>query len=118
MISWKQLVENIEKLEELPNGKGTEIEFSYKGVEYGIVSYGSSCDIMKCSDVYYDGIHALYSEEIAYSYSTLTELGRATDIGFSVEEAWDLFEDISVKPDFENYTLEEVLRSYVEALKS
>lgn len=39
MISWKELVSCIEKLEELPNGGGSEIEFRYQGAEYGIVSY-------------------------------------------------------------------------------
>lgn len=47
MISWKTLIEYIEKLQELPNGSGSEIEFHYKGIEYGICSYKDSCDIQK-----------------------------------------------------------------------
>ena len=51
MISWNMLIGYIEKLQELPNGSGTEIEFTYKGIEYGICSYRDFCDIEKCSEL-------------------------------------------------------------------
>ena len=106
-----------EKLEELPNGGGAEIEFRYQGAEYGIVSYCGSCEIGKCPDAIYDGNTLTYSEEQLYTYKTLTELGKARDIGFSVEECWESFEDIRTKPDFENSTFEEIYAAYEKAYK-
>ena len=117
MISWQDLISCIEKLEELPNGGGAEIEFRYQGAEQGIVSYCSSCENGKCPDVMYDSNTLTYSEEQLYTYKTLTELGKARDIGFSVEECWESFEDIRTKPDFENSTFEEIYAAYEKAYK-
>ena len=118
MISWKSLIECIEKLQELPNGSGTEIEFTYQGVEYGICSYRDFCDIQKIPEYNFNGNKYVFTEEKEYSYKTLTELGRATDIGFSVETCWNDFTGICIKPDFDEYTFDEIYESYLAACKS
>ena len=68
MKSWKYIIECIEKLEILENGAGTEIEFTFKSKEYGIVSYRSHSDFM--------------CEDIVVSFSNLTELGKSDCYGF------------------------------------
>ena len=118
MISWKDLISCIERLEELPNGGGSEIEFCYQGVEYGIVSDRGLCYIGKCPDTFFDGSTFSYSEEQEFKYKTLTELGKAMDIGFSVEECWNSFEEIYIRPDFECFTFEEIYSTYEKANKS
>ena len=107
----------IEKLKELPNGAGAEIDFCYQGVEYCIVSYRGSCDIEKCSEIIFDGSDFNYSEEQIYTYKTLTELGKAKEIGFSVEECWESFEDVYIKPDFDEFPFEEIYAAYEKANK-
>ena len=118
MIAWQDLIYCIEKLEELPNGSGAEIEFCYQGVEYGIVSYRGSCDIGKFSKTNFDGSTFTHSEEQTYSYRTLTELGKATDIGFSVEECWESFENVCIKPDFDELSFEDIYAAYERASKN
>lgn len=117
MISWNNLVSCIEKLEELPNGGGSEIEFTYQGVEYGIVSYRGPCELGTIPEAHFDGHTTVYSEEISYTYSSLTELGRATDFGFSVEKCWPDFEGVVIKPDFDYFTFEDIYASYEAACK-
>ncbi len=117
MISWNNLVTCIQKLEELPNGGGSEIEFTYHGVEYGIVSYRDFCDLERIPDPH-DNENATDSEEPYYTYSSLTELGKATDIGFSVEQCWPKFEGVCIRPDFDYYTFEEIYKSYESAYKN
>jgi len=117
MISWKTLIEYIEKLQELPNGSGTEIEFHYKGIEYGICSYKDSCDIEKISDCSYQNGTLICSDEKIYTYKTLSELGKAKDIGFSVEECWDKFTEVCIKPDFDEGSFEEIYAAYEAASK-
>ena len=89
MISWKELISYIEKLQELPNGGGTEVFFCYEGTEYCIVSYKGKCDIQKCMGPTFDGETMKYPVVKPFEYKSLTELGKAKDIGFSVEECWD-----------------------------
>jgi hypothetical protein len=117
MISWKTLIEYIEKLQELPNGSGSEIEFHYKGIEYCICSYKESCDIQKGSDCSYQNGTLIYSDEKIYTYRTLSELGKAKDIGFSVEECWNEFTEVHIEPNFDNYPFEKIYASYEAACK-
>ena len=117
MISWQNLIFCIEKLEELPNGNGAEIEFCYQGAEYGVVSNRGSCDIGKCADMIFDGKSVTYSEERIYTYRTLAELGKARDIGFSVKECWESFENVRIRPDFDEYPFEEIYAAYEKASK-
>lgn len=63
MITWNRLVECIEKLETLPNGGGSEIEFTYNDVTYGIVSYPESVEISIEPKRYYDGKTITYRNE-------------------------------------------------------
>ena len=112
MISWKKLIECIERLQELPNGSGSEIEFHYKGIEYCICSYKDSCDIQKGSDCSFQNGSLVYSDEKVYTYNSLSELGKATDIGFSVEECWDKFTEVCIKPDFDEGPFEEIYAVY------
>ncbi len=118
MISWNTLVSCVQKLEELPNGGGSEIEFTYQGVEFSIVSYRGSCKLEKIPDSYFDGNAMVYSEDVCYTYSSLTELGKATDFGFSVEQCWPEFEAVCIRPDFDYFTFEEIYASYESAYKS
>lgn len=117
MISWKELVSCIERLEELPNGGGPEIEFHHHGAGYGITSHRGLCDLGKFPDAIFDGNTLTYSEEQAYKYRTLNELGKARDVGFSVEENWESFEEVCIKPDFENCLFEEIYAAYEKACK-
>ena len=124
MISWNNLVTCIQKLEELPNGGGSEIEFTYQGTEYGIVSYRDFCDLERIPDSHFDGKpidfdeNTIDSEEPYFTYSSLTELGKATDIGFSVEQCWLEFENVCIRPDFDYFTFEEIYESYESAYKN
>ena len=111
MISWNELVKCIEKLQELPNGYGSEIEFTYRGVEYGIVCYEDYCDIAVIDNAR-DGNH-----EESYKYPTLRELGKAKDFGFSVEERWEEFEEVIIQPDFDFCSFEEIYESYAKHIK-
>ena len=116
MITWAKLIECIRKLEELPNGAGTEVSVTYKGTDYMIISYGKKCDIQKCSS--YDPITSSYSKETIYEYNSLEELGKATDIGFSVEECWNELDGMSCEPDFDYFTFDEIYEGYKEAYES
>jgi len=118
MIPWKTLIECIEKLQELPNGSGSEIEFHYKGIEYCICSYKDSCDIQESADWSFQNSALVYSDEMVYTYKTLSELGKAKDIGFSVEECWDEFTEVCIKPDFDDYPFEEIYAAYETACKT
>ena len=115
MIEWKELIKCIEKLKELPNGSGSEIEFCYQGIEYVIGSYKDSCDIQKASyvELGQDG-ELTCTDETAYTYSSLEELGKAKDIGFSVEECWPAFEEVCIKPDFDDRPFDEIYNAYKE----
>ena len=112
------MVTCIQRLEELPNGGGSEIEFTYQGAEYGIVSYRDFCDLERIPDSHFDGKpidfdeNTIDSEMPYYTYSSLTELGKATDIGFSVEQCWPEFENVCIRPDFDYFTFEEIYESY------
>lgn len=116
MISWNNLVTCIQRLQELPNGGAPEIEFTYQGVEYGIVAYRDFCDLERIPDSRSDG-NTTDSEEPYFSYGTLAELGKATDIGFSVEQCWPEFENVCIRPDFDYFTFEEIYESYESAYK-
>ena len=110
MISWETLVGYIEKLQELPNGSGTEIEFSYNGKDYGICSYRDSCDLQDCGE---SGCKL----DVCYTYSTLSELGKARDMGFSVEESWNSFTNVVISPDFDEEPFEEIYAAYEKACR-
>ena len=42
-------------------------------------------------------------------------MGRAKDIGFSVEECWDDFDEIIIKPDFDSFSFEDIYSLYKKA---
>ena len=98
MRNWEYIINCIEKLETLENGKGTELEFTYKEKDYGITSYGDSCDF-RCNDE-------------VYSFSSLIELGKSKCFGFQIEKEWDKLECLSIKPDFLNEDFDFIFNSY------
>jgi len=121
MISWKHLIYCIKELEKLENGGGSEIEFEFKGVSYGITSYRDSCEISRFPDINYDyGLNKIVikREYPTYTYSSLRKLGEAKDIGFSVKKEWNNIESLVCKPDFEETPLVDILDSYKKALKN
>lgn len=117
MLSRQELINCIEKLQELPNGGGSEIEFYYRGTGYCITSFRDSCDIGKCLGPILDEGKWTYPENPIFTYRSLDELGKAKDIGFSVEEEWKSFEDICIKPDFECFSFNEIYDAYAAAYK-
>lgn len=120
MISWDKLVYCIEELEKLKNGNGAEIEFEFKGIEYGITSYKGAPEISRIPKTHYDfELHEMIidSDYPNFIYQNLKELGEAEDIGFSVKEEWKNLECITIKPDFNDIPLEVILDSYKNALK-
>ena len=119
MITWNYLIQCIEKLETLPNGGGCEIEFTYKDVEYGIVSYPDHVDISKLPKMYYDGKNTTYSDEENHEFKNMRELGKANIYGFVLEEIWDSFTefDCSIRPDFNGFSFDEIYETYKKACK-
>lgn len=121
MISWKHLIYCIEELEKLKNGGGSEIEFEFKGVSYGITSYNGSCEISRFPDIKYDyNLKKVVTEREypTYTYTSLRKLGKAKDIGFSVKKEWNNIEGLVCKPDFEEIPLVDIINDYKKALKS
>ncbi len=119
MITWNYLIQCIEKLETLPNGGGCEIEFTYDGVEYIIVSYPGDVDISKICEIYFDGKNITYSDEEIYEFKTTRELGKANIYGFVLEEIWDTLteSDCSIRPDFNGDSFDEIFEAYENACK-
>lgn len=114
-ISWRELVWRIEKIQKFPYGNGTEIFFDYKGERYVICSHRESCDIQKCSDSFHLEGETDGEKEPVYTYKTLAELGEASDIGFSVKECWEDFDEIHTEPSFRSFTLDEILAAQRES---
>ena len=120
MITWNRLVECIEKLETLPNGGGSEIEFTYNDVTYGIVSYPESVEIFIEPKRYYDGKTITYSNEAVHTFSSLRKLGKANIYGFVLEEIWNnLTEyDYSIRPDFDGDDFDIIFDAYKKACRN
>ncbi|MCR4643826.1 MAG: hypothetical protein K5695_00250 [Oscillospiraceae bacterium] len=119
MITWENLLQCIERLETLPNGSGTEIEFTYNGVEYGIVSYRDNATISKLSEMYFDGKTLSFSDETVYEFKSLRELGKSNIFGFVLENIWnDLSEqEYAIRPDFDGFGFDEIYHNYQKSCK-
>ncbi len=119
MITWNHLVECIEKLETLPNGGGSEIEFTYNDVDYGIVSHPNRVDISVVPKMFYDGKSTTYSNEEVHTFSSLRELGKADIYGFVLEDVWNSLNeyDYSIRPDFDGDEFDSIFEAYEKAYK-
>ena len=109
MISWDELVYDLNELCKLENGGGAEIEFEYAGEEYCIVVYRDWCSLaaIKRQENGQPGIEK--------TYRSLNELGSSQDFGFRLSEVWDQVSYYECRPDFEAFYLEEVLEAYRKA---
>ena len=116
MITWKHLVECIEKLETLPNGGGSEIEFTYNGEEFGIVSYPGCPDITRLPGTWNDETSADPKYQ-THQFKSLRELGKANIYGFVIEEIWDSLDeyDYEVRPDFARDDFDIIFAAYKKA---
>lgn len=119
MITWDYLVQCVEKLQTLPNGGGSEIDFTYRGEEYGIVSYHDSAEISVIPKRTFDNKKTTYSKEEIHRFKSLRELGSANIYGFVLEEIWNCFteEDCSIRPDFNDDYFEAIFEVYEKACK-
>jgi hypothetical protein len=119
MIKWDYLIQCIEKLQTLPNGSGCEIEFTYNGVEYGIVSYKDHVDFSIIPTMFFDGKKTTYSDEENYIFKSMRELGKANIYGFVLEDIWDTLprSDYSIQIDFDGEEFEYIYESYEKACK-
>jgi len=107
MITWDELVFDLNELNKLENGGGSEIEFEYNGAEYVIVCYKDYCTL---AEIYQIGE---YEEKI---YGSIEELGAANDFGFCIKDVWEQIEFPLIKPDFDEYGLQIILDGYKAAL--
>lgn len=105
MITWDELVYDLNELCKLENGGGAEIEFEYAGAEYIIVCYKDWCSLAATKE---------YGVEKAYR--SLDELGDSQDFGFQLSEVWDQISFLECRPDFESFHLQEIMDAYRAAL--
>jgi len=111
MISWDELVFALTELGKLENGAGSEIEFEYNGKAYFIITYKNGVEVSCMPDP------SNWSNYSTKRYTTLDELGRATDFGFQIAEVWDHIDYLECKPDFNDIGLEDILKAYQMALR-
>ena len=101
MITWDELVNDLEELCKLENGGGAEIEFEYAGAEYIIVCYKDWCSLAAAKE-----------HGVEKTYRSLGELGASQDFGFRLSEVWDQISFLECRPDFESFHLQEILDAY------
>lgn len=106
MITWDELVYDLNELNKLENGGGAEIEFEYNGIEYGIVCYKDYCTL---AEIYQIG------EFKEKTYCSIEELGAANDFGFCLKDVWEEIEYPLIKPDFDEFGLQLILDEYKAA---
>lgn len=107
MITWDELVYDLNELNKLENGSGSEIEFEYNGAEYVIVCYKEFCSFAKLYKI------GECEEKI---YGSMEELGAANDFGFCLKDVWEKIEYPLIKPDFDEFGLQMILDVYKAAL--
>ena len=117
MITWDHLVDCIKKLETLPNGGGSEIEFTYNEIDYYIVSHPDCVDLSVVPKRFYDGKDITYSNEKVHSFRSLEELGKADIYGFVLEDVWNSLNeyDYTIKPDFDGDDFDSIYDAYKKA---
>ncbi len=108
MITWDELVYDLNELNKLENGGGSEIEFKYNGIAYGIVCYKDRCSFAPTT--YWDT--EKYEERI---YGSIEELGASKDFGFCLKDVWEEIEIPLIKPDFDEHGLQVILDAYKAA---
>ena len=108
MITWDELVYDLNELCKLENGGGSEIEFEYNGNEYVIVCYKNECSFALIIDPYAEK----YVEKI---YGSMEALGASNDFGFCLKDVWEKIEFPLIKPDFDEVGLQVILDAYKEA---
>ena len=108
MITWDELVYDLNELNKLENGGGSEIEFEYNGIEYGIVCYKDWCSLA----IITRGQPGAYEEK---EYGSIEELGAANDFGFCLKDVWGQLDYPLCKPDFEDCGLQAILDAYKAA---
>ena len=101
MITWDELVYDLNELCKLENGGGAEIEFEYAGEEYCIVVYRDWCSLA-----------ATKEHGVEKTYRSLGELGASQDFDFQLSEVWDQISYYECRPDFESFHLQEILDAY------
>ena len=106
MITWDELVYDLNELCKLENGGGAEIEFEYAGAAYFIVCYKNWCSLATTKR----GKDEQQGTEKVYH--SLDELGASQDFGFRLSEVWNKVEHLECKPDFESFYLQEILDAY------
>ena len=110
MISWNKLSYNLTALAKLPNGGGSEVEFTLNGKNYGIIHYRHEVTLTYNPDDF-----PTSGEYVERSYPTMEELGAAKDFGFCLKDEWDNITDFDCRPSFDEFTLDEVLECYRQA---
>lgn len=108
MITWDELVYDLNELNKLENGGGSEIEFKYNGMEYGIVCYKDWCSF---APITYDQTEK-YEEK---TYGSIEKLGESKDFGFCLRDVWEKIEYPIIKPNFDEFGLQVILDAYKAA---
>lgn len=107
MIPWRDICYDLSALSKLPNGSGAEIEFDLHGKSYAIVH-----DRDHVTLAYFPNGFEIGGKYIERSYLSMEELGAATDFGFRLKDEWKHITNFTCRPDFEEFTLDEVLKAY------
>lgn len=110
MISWNKLSYNLTALANLPNGGGSEVEFTLNGKSYVIIHCHHEVTLTYCPDDFQTS-----GEYVERSYPTMEKLGTAKDFGFCLKDEWDNITDFDCRPPFDEFTLDEVLEGYRQA---
>ena len=110
MISWSNLCYDISALSKLPNGGGSEVEFKFCGKNYVIIHYRDRVSLS-----YYPDDYAISGKYVEKSYLSMDELGEANDFGFRLRDGWNNITNFVCHPDFEEFTLDEILDAYRKA---
>lgn len=110
MISWNKLSYNLAALAKLPNGSGSEVEFTLNGKNYVIIYYRHEVTL-----TYYPDDPETSGKYVERTYPTMEELGAAKDFGFCLKDEWNNITDLDCRPSFDDSTLDEIMEGYKKA---
>ena len=100
MISWNKLSYNLTALAKLPNGGGSEVEFTLNGKNYVLIHYRHEVTL-----TYYPDDLETSGKYVERTYPTMEELGAAKDFGFCLKDEWRNITTLDCRPSFDDSTL-------------